>query len=849
MASPVRISALIRVFTGLIGLALLAYFLLFFTRETTKMSGWHRSGGLWSETRITEDSLIVFTYADRTDFISDLAPQIGDTVIAIDDTALTVSRWNSYFDSLRAPGAEVPISYRHAGTDVRAVVRTRTPATYIYVLEMILQVLRFLIAGLSIGVGLWAFFARPDSAAVRALAFFSFSMGAFIIAGVQVNSARHAAFAIPFMNQIHNALMIFAMFFGAFWLNLQMLFPRPIKFMREHPVLAYAIAYGPTLLGFAALFVAPAIGLKEDHNLTWAVIALVVIAFLEIVAGLILLAVRYRRSQDRLERRQTRLVFLGSGGGLALLFVMIALALIYRDAYPGGQIGILLIINVSFLGLLLSPLSFAYAFGRYRLLEVEGKLRRGTRYILVTGLMLGVIFGLVYLIGSSLMKLLGISSPAYMLLLALGLGVLFARARGTLQERLERWIYPERRRLRQMIHDFLQHALSIADKETFWSELQIRLCEGLRVERVHPVLLLSGNGHYSCMLAGATPFTTESEFLVRLAREHRPVLVDEVIASSRVNLTSAEAEWLEVQRVGLVLPLVSHSNLIGFLGLGQKTEQEDYAAEELLILGSLSSQIAMASENIRLLEENIIKKQLEEQLQIARRIQQGFLPQEIPPTADLEIAAASRFCLDVAGDYYDVIPLEDGCTVLAVGDVSGKGAGAALLMANLQASLRTAVGMGSSLDDVVARVNDLIYRNTPPEQYITFFVGVYDPPTRALTYVNAGHNPPMLVHASGEMRLLDTGGLILGFLPGMNYEQETVALEPGDLIVMYTDGVSEAMNDVEEEFGEARICECVCTRRAQPMPQILSALEKEVVAFRGDRPFEDDFTLLLVRAV
>ncbi len=849
MGPVVRVNAVIRVLTGLIGLALFGYFMLFFTREATKMSGWHRSGELRSETRVTPDSLMVFTRIDRTDFISGLTPQIGDTITAINDTALTVARWNSYFDSLRAPGAAVPLSYRRAGSEVRAIVMTRTPANQIYILEMILQVLRFLISGLSIGVGLWAFFARPDSAAVRALAFFSFSMGAFMIAGVQVNSARHAAFAIPFMDQIHNALMLFAMFFGAFWLNLQMLFPHPLKFMREHPLFAYLVAYGPILLGFAALFVGSLFGLKTDPRLTFVVLGMVGIAFLEILAGLIILAFRFRRSQDRLERRQTRLVFLGSGVGLALLFVMIALALIYRDSYPGGQIGLLLIINVSFLTLLLSPLSFAYAFGRYRLLEVEGKLRRGTRYVLVTALMLGVIFGLVYLLGSGLMKLLGISSPAYMLLMALGLGVLFARARGTLQELLERWIYPERRRLREMIHDFLQHAMSIADKETFWSELQTRLREGLRVERVHPVLLLSGNGHYSCMVAGATPFTTESEFLTRLAREPRPVLVDEVIASSRVNLTAEEAGWLEAQRVGLVLPLVSHSNLIGFLGLGQKTEAEDYGAEELRILDSLSSQIAVASENIRLLEDNIVKRQLEEQLQIARRIQQGFLPQEIPDAPGLEIAAASRFCLEVAGDYFDVIPLDDRQTVLAVGDVSGKGAGAALLMANLQASLRTAVGMGSALTDVVARVNDLIYRNTPPEQYITFFVGVYDAHTCALTYVNAGHNPPILVRSNGDTQRLDAGGVILGFLPGMHYEQDTVELAPGDMLVMYTDGVSEAMNANEEEFGEDRIFQSVCHRRQEPVAQILASLEASVVSYRGDDPFEDDFTLLILRTV
>ena len=155
MSGMAKLNSAIRVVTGLVGLALIGYFLLFFVREATKMSGWHRSGGIWSETRMTTDSLVVFTCVDPTDFVSGTAPQSGDTVTAIADTALSLSQWNNTFDSLRAPGEEIPIEFRHAGTVASAVIKTRTPPTYLYVLEMVLQVLRFLIAGLSIGVGLW----------------------------------------------------------------------------------------------------------------------------------------------------------------------------------------------------------------------------------------------------------------------------------------------------------------------------------------------------------------------------------------------------------------------------------------------------------------------------------------------------------------------------------------------------------------------------------------------------------------------------------------------------------------------------------------------------------------------
>jgi sigma-B regulation protein RsbU (phosphoserine phosphatase) len=240
---------------------------------------------------------------------------------------------------------------------------------------------------------------------------------------------------------------------------------------------------------------------------------------------------------------------------------------------------------------------------------------------------------------------------------------------------------------------------------------------------------------------------------------------------------------------------------------------------------------------------------MEEELAIARSIQQGFLPRKIPDTPGLKVAAKSVFCLEVAGDYYDVISFKDTGTLLAVGDVAGKGAGAALLMANLQASLRTAaaIGVRSRLGEVVARINNLIFNNTSPDQYITFFAGYYRQEKGILTYVNAGHNPPLLVR-KGEITLnLDKGGLILGCLEDMQYEHGEVKLKPNDLLVLFTDGVSEAMNADEEEFGVERIEKYITANAGKPVEDILAGLENEILTFCGDQPLLDDFTLMLVR--
>jgi len=200
----------------------------------------------------------------------------------------------------------------------------------------------------------------------------------------------------------------------------------------------------------------------------------------------------------------------------------------------------------------------------------------------------------------------------------------------------------------------------------------------------------------------------------------------------------------------------------------------------------------------------------------------------------------------VAGDYYDVLPLGDGKTLVAIGDVAGKGVGAALLMSNLQASLRAVKDVGISLPEVMQRINRLICENTPPDLFITLFVAIVDPDRGSAVYVNAGHNYPLLCRASGEVERLGEGGLILGIDPSAAYEEGNVSLDEGDALLMFTDGVSEAMNDEDEEFGDERIAGIMCAGKGAPLDETLEKIEGSVRAFSGRETFDDDFTLLAV---
>jgi sigma-B regulation protein RsbU (phosphoserine phosphatase) len=253
-------------------------------------------------------------------------------------------------------------------------------------------------------------------------------------------------------------------------------------------------------------------------------------------------------------------------------------------------------------------------------------------------------------------------------------------------------------------------------------------------------------------------------------------------------------------------------------------------------------------ENTRLFREAIERQKLEDELIIAREIQKGLLPSTLPSLPSMSLAAANISSKQVGGDYYDVLRVSEKQWVIAIGDVSGKGTPAALLMANLQASIRALVPLGFPLDDLTGRVNDLMCENTGGSKFVTFFWGLLDVSGRTLSYVNAGHNYPILFKKNGIIRKLDKGGMILGVLKTTTpYEHETVALDPGDVLVMYTDGVSEAMNRDSHEYGEERLERAVDAHRGAEADDILNAIYKDVVSHAGGAPQSDDITMMILR--
>jgi phosphoserine phosphatase RsbU/P len=309
-------------------------------------------------------------------------------------------------------------------------------------------------------------------------------------------------------------------------------------------------------------------------------------------------------------------------------------------------------------------------------------------------------------------------------------------------------------------------------------------------------------------------------------------------------------QWADFSALGLhlALPIKHQNETCAVLCLGPKMTGKGFGTDDIELLYALGNLAFTSIQNTYLVDEQIERQRLQEEMKLAQHIQERLLPQELPRLKGVDLAATAIPSREVGGDYYDVIKLEGPRVLTAIADVTGKGAPAAMLMANLQSCLHVMSPMPMSLEEAIGHINRVICKNTDYDKFITFFTGIYHMEERTFTYVNAGHNPPMLVRADGSIELLEKGGLLLGVMSGMPYESGTVTLEPGDSVVMFTDGVTEAMGIAEEEFGEERLEPVLVAHRATSASEILKAIKEAVAEFVGEQAqLSDDFTVLILK--
>lgn len=335
----------------------------------------------------------------------------------------------------------------------------------------------------------------------------------------------------------------------------------------------------------------------------------------------------------------------------------------------------------------------------------------------------------------------------------------------------------------------------------------------------------------------------QDEFLTEL-KNYNPKLITNSITKEEIEKDYSE---LQIFGIELIVPMQLQGETKGLILLGKRASEIDYSEDDIEYIYSVGSLAIVSIENQRLFKEALEKQKLEEDLEIARDIQRNLLPHKIPQFSNFDVVANTVFSKQVGGDYYDVITLDNNNFCVAIADVSGKGVSAALMMANLQAFLKTICKQGMQIDEATGLINDLITENTTEGKFITFFWAVIDNDKKQMLYVNAGHNPPLLIR-KGKIIKLDKGGIILGVMKTMiPYLSEKLQLEKDDMIILFTDGVSEAMNQSGEEFSDERLEKLSLSLVEKSAAEISSAIQNEVSKFAFGTVQSDDITLIVIK--
>ena len=407
--------------------------------------------------------------------------------------------------------------------------------------------------------------------------------------------------------------------------------------------------------------------------------------------------------------------------------------------------------------------------------------------------------------------------------------------------------YAERFKLLNEVHQALGRSLTL---DGLLELILDRAFDHLRPDR-GAILLKEADGGYRPAARRSTLGSAEdlafSRSLVReVAEKGMAALVFDVHADER--FAAALSMRISGIRSLVAAPLLDPEGTLGLIVLESRAGVRQFSEEDLELLVSLASVAALHIRNLALALEAAERRRLEEELALARRIQMALLPNRLPDVPGWELYGGNIPSRGVSGDYYEVVERDGGReVVLMVADVAGKGMAASLLTVSLQALSSGPIEDGLPPDEICVRLSRLLYRRTPPEKYATAFLGILETATGRLRYTNAGHNPPLLLRADGAIEELAATGIPLGLLPQAPYQAVETVLGPGDLLILYTDGLVEANDPTDEEYGLDRLKAACAAGRDEACASLAEILERDLEGFARGVPFADDRTIVLAR--
>jgi sigma-B regulation protein RsbU (phosphoserine phosphatase) len=340
------------------------------------------------------------------------------------------------------------------------------------------------------------------------------------------------------------------------------------------------------------------------------------------------------------------------------------------------------------------------------------------------------------------------------------------------------------------------------------------------------------------------PYRLDSQLIGWMLKNKRPLLVNDIFNDDRFKLTKHD----EIPFKSLLsAPMMVKGKLTGLLTIFNKKNDEHFIEEDKRLLSIIAAQSAQIIENARLYEEEKMLLSLKEEMRLAHDIQMNLLPKDSPKIENYSIQALSIPAKEVGGDYFDFINFESGKLGFCVGDISGKGIPAAMLMSNLQAAIRSTSLVQLDCAKCVEITNKLLYNTTESNRFATLFYGVLDSNNHTVEYCNGGHDQPIIIKRNASHSGLDSTGLIVGVFEETTFGKAIVKLEPGDQLFIYTDGVTEAMNPNDEEFGMDKMISVLEHNKEKNTEEILESLSIAIREHTAGQPQSDDITMMMIK--
>jgi len=764
----------------------------------------------------------------------------GDQLISIDGTPCVSAKSISDCLGKSRPRDTVVYGIRRQGLDLTIpVTLAGLPPPEIVRKTCIIAV------GLSfIAIGLLVYFKRNDKVAL-VFYLFSLAFGLVLTNIVTVGTGN----ASPIHRYVLNDLLMLIL--PALFLHFFLIFPEKRGILKRYSRLESGI-YVPAAAMFAAsvyfnvMIFSRGKVIGEPITILNRMTAAYFVAFL--VMGLVAFIYAYMHVPTERTRSKLKLVVWGTlVGTLPLVFVQVVLSIRPEIEIPGEKL--------AFLPLILVPVAFGHAIVRYGLLDLEIVVRRSLVYTLLIAVLASVYFIVVYGIGRLVSSFIGSTDLLFSIIsifvITLLISPLKARIRVAVDKIFFRQEYNYRKVLKQISHSLA----GIINLESLVSYLAIRVAGVLDASTVVVFLLDERTARHTprygvrvthTMLRG---FDKDGTLGSYLSKTQTAFNLERRLASGRhLPLSEEEATNLLNANAAVVVPFVFKAELLGFMSLGRKRSDEFYSATDIELLETLCDQVSLAIENASLYLEAVEKQKMEQELEVAREIQHRLLPKALPEIPGLETHAMNIPSKPVGGDYYDMLTLGDDKVAVVIADVSGKGVPAALLMASLQSSLRAEADPARRPSEVISALNQVIYEHTGGGTFVTIFYGLIDFSEGTITYCNAGHSPPIMLHEKDKPRQLDNTDIVIGVDPDVEYGDTTVPIREGELLFLYTDGITDELNEGDEPYGEARLISELTRLLRSELPEIVSHVHDDVLRYTGGKP-QDDLTVLAVRLV